>query len=106
VAGGRDPRPRRARQANEANAVSPGAAATVEIRDENDIAIADDAAVRLQFDDRFALDVTAQFRCPSADTFGTVAVTVSVDLVPGSRRATVFACDNLGLVERCVVGAA
>jgi len=81
---------------NETNLVTPGAAAAIEIRDENGIAIAGDGAIRVQFDDRAALDVTAQFRCTSADTMGSVAVAVPGDLAPGSHRVTVSACDNLG----------
>ena len=83
---------------NEARSVSPGATAAVEIRDENGIAIAGGAAgsIRVQFDDRSALDVTAQFRCTSADTMGAVAVAVPGDFGPGSHRVAVFACDNLG----------
>jgi len=83
---------------NDTQSVLPNATAAIEIRDENGIAITGGEAgsIRVQFDDRSPLDVTGQYRCTSADTVGSVDVTVPVDLAPGAHRVAVFASDNLG----------
>jgi hypothetical protein len=80
----------------ERRAVLPGAPATIEIRDENGIAIAGAGAIQIQFDDRAALDVGAQFHCTSADTVGAVTVVVPADCAAGPHRIGVSARDNFG----------
>lgn len=82
-----------------ATRVPPGEALTARIHDENGIwieGVSTASTIRLDFDGREPLDVTALYQSAAgSDTSGMLVVPIP-DLAAGEHRATLAASDNLG----------